>query len=511
MKSDEDKGNKEILNHQKKILFVYQANDGESLGIEYISAALKKEGHETGLILFREIGGFERELKKNIESFNPDFIGISVVTDNYSWACEVCKTVKKIKNIPIIFGGIQATSCPEEVIKNDFIDYLVMGEGEEAVVELVNNPKNTKIKNVWCKKEGKIIKNPLRPLVQNLDGLPFPDKEIFYKKISRARDYRCITSRGCPFSCTFCFNNYLRNLYKGQKWLRKRSVKNVIEELKIAKEKWNYKSVMFLDDCLTSDKEWFKEFITEYKKEINLPFGAISISTFINEEIAKLLKEGGCVKIQLGVQTPIEEKRKTICKRYDTNESIEMAVKELKKQGILISLDHMFSLPTESLEDYYKGLEFYIKLKPGLFNIYKLSYYPNTEIINIGKEHKIIDEEFEKNLIKGNLKFVGTVMARRGGEKESQELFRFIRWIPIFPRKFSRYLLRTGLYKKIPKNKYITKIPLIIPNFYSINLMKHFFDVRKFRAELKLKLYWSKLETAYLNWRGQQDTPVLSD
>jgi len=90
-------------------------------------------------------------------------------------------------------------------------------------------------------------------------------------------------------------------------------------------------------------------------------------------------------------------------------------------------------------------------------------------------------------------------MARRGGEKDYEELFRFIRWIPIFPRGFSRFLLRTKLYKKIPKNKYITKIPLILPNFSSIQLMKHFFEVRKVRAILKFQLYESKVKSFLLN------------
>jgi len=352
----------------KRILFIYPANDGESLGIEYISSSLRSHGHETDLIIFREISGFERELKKNFESFNPDFICLSVVTDTYSWACRVSRLAKKLKNIPIIFGGIQATSCPEEVIKNDFVNYMVLGEGEEAIVELVENPEKLNIKNVWLKKNGKIIKNTLRPLVQNLDLLPFPDKELFYKKIGVAKDYRCISSRGCPFSCTFCFNNYLRNTYKGQKWLRKRGAKNVIEELKTMKDKWHYKSVMFLDDCFTSDKEWLREFIKLYKNEINVPFGAISISTFIDDEVASLLKDGGCTKIQLGVQTPIEEVRKEICKRFDSNKRIEEAVAALKKNKIFISLDHMFSLPSEKLEHYLEGLEFYIKLKPNVFN-----------------------------------------------------------------------------------------------------------------------------------------------
>ncbi len=483
---------------KRRILFIYPANDGESLGIEYLSGSLRKRGHKTDLILFREIEGFERELKQNIKSFDPDFVCLSVVTDNYSWACKISRIIKKVKEIPIVFGGIQVTSCPEEVISNDFVDYAVLGEGEEAIVELVENPKNPNIKNVWFKKNGKIIKNNLRSLVQNLDLLSFPDKELFYKKTPHLKNnYWCITSRGCPFGCSYCFNHYLRKLYEGQRWLRRRSVENVIEELKIMKEKGGCKNVLFFDDCFTSDKEWLRKFIKEYKKEINLPFESISIPIFIDKEVASLLKEGGCIKVQMGVQTPIERIRKEICKRGDTNEDIEIAVNELKKQKIAVSLDHIFSLPSEKIEDYDEGLKFYIKLKPTIFKIFKLGYYPNTEIMKIGKEYKTIDEETEKKIIGGDFSS-GIMLHRKEGEKKFEEIFKFIQWIPIFPRGFSRFLLRTRLYRKIPKNKYITKIPIVIPDFYTIKLMKRFFRVRKNRRIVKIKLYKSKLKNIFL-------------
>ncbi len=487
---DKDTGLKKYYNAQKKkILFIYPTNDGESLGIEYLSATLKSRGHKTELILLEKGKSFENELKQIIKNYDPDFICFSVVTDNYLWACQIAKLIKQIKEIPIVFGGIQVTSCPEEVISNRFIDYIVLGEGEEAIIELVENPNKLNIKNVWLRKKNKIIRNPLRPLVQDLDLLPFPDKELFYKIIPNIRDhYTCIKSRGCPFGCSYCFNNYLKKLYKGQKWLRKRSVEDVIRELEIMKKRWGCKGITFLDDCFTSDKEWLKNFIKEYKKRIDIPFWVISISSFIDKEVASLLKRGGCVAIQMGVQTPIEKMRKEICKRYDTNKDIENAVREVKKQKIAISIDHIIGLPSEKIEDYHRGLEFYINLKPNLFSLFKLAYYPNTEIIEIGKKYKTIDNETEKKIINGDFSqgIFGIFIDKKKIKKEYEEISRFIRWIPLFPRRLSRFLLRKKLYYKIPKNKYINKIPRIIFNFNTVNSMCHFFRIVKKRVTIKV-------------------------
>ena len=334
-----------------KNLFIYPAINNESLGIEYISAALKKSGHETDLILHYENElFFEKRLIKKIKDFNPDFVCFSVVTTDYLWALEVSKFIKKcFENIQIIFGGIQPTSCPEEVISNKCVDYIIMGEGDEAIVELVENPDKTNILNVWTKKN----RNTLRPLLVNLDNLSFPDKDLFYKEAPYLMDtYICTTGKGCPFSCSYCFNNCLKKMYAGNKWVRRRSVRNVIEELKWAKKKFKYKRISFMDDCFIMNGEWIKEFTRIYKKEIGVPFRAISHPAFLNKEIVTLLKDAGCIKMQIGAQTPSDKIRKEICKRHDTNKIIYKAVKILKKAKIIVSVDHIFGLPSEEIEDY---------------------------------------------------------------------------------------------------------------------------------------------------------------
>lgn len=484
---------------KKNILFIARSFDGVSLGIGYISASLRERGHKRDLILWYEDRNFKTRLMNRIKKFNPDFVCFSVVTGNYLWACNVAKLVKRIKDIPIIFGGIHVTSCPEEVIKNDFVDYAVLGEGEETIIELVENTKKENIKNVWFKKNKKIIKNPLRPLIQDLDKLPFPDRELYYKEAPYFINI-CyfMTSRGCPFSCTYCFNNYLRKIYHGEKWYRKRSVENVIKELKMIKSKWKINYIFFLDDCLTADKKWTFEFCKKYKKEINLPFNFLTALEFLDKEVISMLKYAGCYEIEIGVQTPVERIRKDICKRYETNSFIKKRVGEIKKRGISIDLDHIFCLPTEKLSDYREGLKFYIETNPTLFVLHKLQYYPNTEMIDLGLKYGTLTEKNVEDIKKGKISS-GVMEKDVNFSKEIDEINTFLKWIPFFPKRFNLWLLKNDLYKFIPRNKTFNKVTMIIPYFFSIQSMKYFVRGRMDRLIYRKYFYKARHELPIKN------------
>lgn len=482
---------------KKKVLFVYPAFENLGLAVEYLSASLKKAGHETNLILIHNSEkNYKNRLFQRINGFKPDFIAFSVLTDNYSWSCSLADYIKEsFKDIPIIFGGIHITSCPEEVISKKSVDFIILGEGEEAIVELVENPKKTNIKNVWLKKKNKIIKNKPRPLIEDLDKLPFPDKEITFNEAPYFRDsYFIMTSRGCPFSCTYCFNNFMRKFYKGSKWLRRRSVSNVIEELVEMKKKNRYEYVFFGDDCFTFDKTWLKEFFQLYKKEINLPFKAIAHSKFMDEDIAFLLKDAGCMRVELGVQTASERVRKDICKRNDDNATIKKAVEILKKYKILVQIDHMFGLPTEEINDYQKDAEFYIDIKPDFITSFWLQYFPNTDIIDIAKKNKNIDDSHMENVIKGNINIEKVLEGQR--QKFGYiETYNFLNWITVLPRPVSRYILRNSIYFKIFKSYRMNIIPNIIKHLSSFELMKVAYS--SYKRKKYLKRYYKDLDIKY--------------
>jgi len=469
-----------------RCLFVYRNHDHESLAIEHLSAFLKRENHETELIIIYQDEKFEKRLIEKIEDFKPDFICFSVMTDDYLWTCKIAEFIKKNKSIPIIFGGVHVTACPEEVIKNKFVDYIVLGEGEEAIVELIENSRKKNIKNVWFKDKGKIIKNKLRPLIQDLDSLPFPDKELFFKEAPylKGEAYYFMTSRGCPFGCSYCFNNYLRRLYKGCNWLRKRSIKNVLEELRQGKEKFNYHLVYFGDDCFTFDKKWLKDFFEEYKKKINVPFKALAHPSFLDSEIIHLLKKSGCIKLQIGVQTPVERVRKEICKRPENNELIMRIMRDIKKNKIFVQMDHLYGLPSQTVAELKEWIGFYIDLKPDVISPYWIQYYPNSDIVQIAKEAGDIDDEYIKKIIRGELES-SKIVEDLKKNKEIAAISRFFWWIPILPRPVSRYLLKKDLYSKIFISDKLNIIPFFIKHLRSLELIRTMYYSKKRKKALK--------------------------
>jgi radical SAM superfamily enzyme YgiQ (UPF0313 family) len=388
-----------------KIVFV--AVGVESLAIEFLSSYLKQQKHQVEMVFdptsfatevihspkLAKKFDLKNELVKQIAEMHPDFIGFSVFTLNYQRTLKIAKLIKKkLPNVPIIFGGIHPTSVPNLVIKEKCIDMICIGEGEQALDELLKNPQKTNIKNIWFKKGNEIIKNSCRPLIDNLDTLPFPDKDLFYKIYPGFfEDYYTISSRGCPFACTYCGNNVLRDVYKGLgKSIRRRSPKNIVDELVLAKKKYNPKRITFVDDVFVQDLDWLKEFAKLYKSKINLPYAMLTHPSFLSEPIAKLLKKSGCYFLLFGIQSASEKIRREILNRFESNKQISLAAQNCHKAKLKFSIDHIFNIPSEGLAEYKEAVKFYNHLDPTIINAYWLQYFPKTEIVNIALKYKLL-------------------------------------------------------------------------------------------------------------------------
>jgi len=236
-----------------RVAFVFQSF--ENLGVEALSAALTRAGHETALFfdpkLFDDTfyhNGFlsnlfdvRTKVIRDLVGWEPDVVAFSVLSDLYPWATNMARSIKEVYKAPIIFGGIHPTSVPDIVIQDQNVDYVVQGEGDETIVELVDyiadGASPADLPNVWSKVNGEIKGNPPRPLIRDLDSLPFPDKALYdHTFVKGTRIYTIMASRGCPHKCTYCNAALLKELYceeKGSHW-RARSVDNVIEELEWA-------------------------------------------------------------------------------------------------------------------------------------------------------------------------------------------------------------------------------------------------------------------------------------
>ncbi len=385
----------------KILLVTREQGNMEDLTIMLLSAMLKKDGHKTNIVQLNK-----KAIKKAIKTYNPDVLALSVFTGEHIQMIRLAKEIKKEFNIITIFGGSHITFSPE-IIKEEGVDFIIIGEGELAFAELINNLENGKstknIKNVWTKEGNKIIKNELRPLIDNLDILPFPDRELIYKEFKHLRNSKkkyFIVGRGCPYACTYCFNHIYNRLYKNKgKIIRHRSIWNIIAEIKEVKSKYPLEFIHFWDDNLIGyDKEWTKEFFYIYKKEINLPFSMMIRFTSLTEEKVIEMKRAGCYSVCVGIECGDEEIRNNLLKRYMSNEQIINGCRLLKKHGIKILADNIVGLPVENpLETDIKTMKLNVKCKVDYGWSSLLYPYPKTEIYDYCTQRNCIDAH--KNVI----------------------------------------------------------------------------------------------------------------
>lgn len=328
------------------------------------------------------------DFRNVVEEYKPDLIGLSVISATYHLGIKLLQSVSDL-NILTIVGGIHAIVNPEEVIQEECVDIVCIGEGEKALVELCqriqNNEDYTDIKNLWIKKDEKIYKNEIRPL-EGIDDIPFQDWSIFdikrrYKAMGgKIRVTSCVEfDRGCPYFCSFCSNNFLKKLYHG-KYYRERSVKKFIEEVLYLKKEYNIEYLYISADSflVMSDKR-FNEFIEEYSK-IKIPFFIETRPESIVDWKIKKLKEVGCEVVNIGIESGDPELRDNLIHRHMKNEDIINAVKIAKKYHVRIGANNIIGFPDETREQIFKTINVNKEANPDSVMVYIFNPYHGTEL-----------------------------------------------------------------------------------------------------------------------------------
>lgn len=444
-----------------KVIFI--SSPYENLGIEYMSSVLKNSGHSVYLIIdpclflntyqknkfLSKIFDYKSYIIEKVKKIQPDLICLSVMTDNYQWALDLAKRIKKNSSASIVFGGIHPTIIPETVINESCVDFVCLGEGEEAILELaerISNPGEClNIKNIWAKRDGQIFKNSIRPVIKDLDRLPFPSKELYYRE-NRAysNEYFIMAGRGCDYACAFCCNHILLKLY-GNEFLRRRSVGNVIKELCTAKKEYNYKFVWFMDDNFTSDSRWIKEFSREYSRYINVPFFCYSHPNDLTEETAAFLKEANCHEMGIGVESLNEDTCRAV-NRVTGKTSIERSLKILRNNRIISITENILGLPGENEDDILNLVRFYNKNRPDLILFSWLKIFPGTSLLKILKDKGLITEAAIKKIITGEDNSLAL-----GGNYVKVKSFRgsacLLALLPFLHEKIVEFLVRTKLFR----------------------------------------------------------------
>ncbi len=383
-----------------KILFVNELW-WELLSVMQLSAVLKQNSHEVFFHMYENPG----KLSKCIKETKPDCVGFSIMTSQHISALKIASFIKRNinKSLLTIFGGPHCTFVPE-IINDDSVDIVVRGEGEGALLEIMNaiDKKDdfANIKNVCCKHNSEIIKNEVRPLIEDLDSLPFPDRELFDRYLYyRNNPKRLImTSRGCPFSCTFCFNKKYKELYQTKKPVRRRSIQNVISEIKLIKNKYpSLKLIKFMDDMFTTHRKWLFSFLEEYNKEINLPFVCHIRADSETEETIRALAKSNCGGVEFGIETGNEELRNRLLNKNITNNQIFNVCTLLRKYKLPFTTYNIFFIPGGTLQNAWETIEINQKVSPFTSHSHIFKPYPGTFLYEqLLKDNKISSDYWDR-------------------------------------------------------------------------------------------------------------------
>jgi anaerobic magnesium-protoporphyrin IX monomethyl ester cyclase len=371
-----------------KILFIMQEIDYfDPLGLMSIIAVAKKEGHETFLgILAHE------DILAKIEKIRPELVAYSASTGEHKYYFEINRKIKeKHPEIFTIMGGPHVTFFPYSLREGD-LDAVCIGEGEEAFTEFL---KKFEARQDLSGMQNIMLKDakdcpPVRPLCKDFDSLAFPDRDLIYRNTDMGpfplKSF--MTSRGCPYTCTYCFNHAFRKLYKGEKPIRRHSVDYVIEEIQNVRKNYPLRFIKFYDDVFTIKyDEWFEEFVRKYKDKIRLPFHILMRADNLTEDIARGLKEAGCKSVSMSIEAANDNIRINLIKRNMTKETMVNAFQMCKKYRINTFSNNILGLPTSTIQDDIDLVDFNIKCGVTFAEFPIYHPYPGTELGDYCKDN----------------------------------------------------------------------------------------------------------------------------
>jgi radical SAM superfamily enzyme YgiQ (UPF0313 family) len=411
--------------------------DKAAFGIRSINSYLKQKGYNVVTLYFKRRSqedtyptDSEVSLLVNfIKEISPLMVGFSVMSPFNNIARMLTRKIRHKIDVPIIWGGVHPTICPEDCIDN--IDVLCIGDGEEPLRHMLeglrkNGAIDLNSPNCWINSSKGIVKNDMTYMCRDLDSLPYPDfsgKNVYFIEsdqikeedpsityISRREKYDFKAFRGCPFFCTYCGNKAIMNAYKPLgHYMRKKSVDRVIGELKYVIKKFpNIKIINSCDEVFISDWEYVKKFSEKYKEEINLPFNCQVRLDLLTEQNVLYMVQAGLKLISCGIEAFSEDVREKVYGRKMSNKKIIEKTRILNRFNIFIIYDFIYDNPLESAEDIEKCFwDLIVHLpRPCSFNNFSLAYLPKTELTDrFLKEGRITKNDVAGRSEKGRLQW----------------------------------------------------------------------------------------------------------
>ncbi len=401
------------------LLLISLQSNAYVTGLKYIAANARAHGHDVKILFlpgYLEVE-LHPEIKKFITEFKPDLIGISLMSIEFYPAKNLTRLLKKSFNTPIVWGGVHALIKPEECIR--YADYVCTGEGEHVIVCLIEHLEALQdtppeISGLWSNKNGEIIKQPDSSPEMELDRLPiqeylpdyffgfhnnriynFPENENLFRQYALygGTCHMLISSRGCPFTCSYCGNAAFVKVY-GRK-VRERSVSDVIDEMKQVIKNPFVLYMNFQDDCFfTHNSEWMEEFCSEYKKHIKLPFIVRVIPTMMDRKKMLMLKDAGLCWIVMGIQSGSDRVNYDVYDRRVTFDSVKAAAEVISETNTAPFYEMIVDNPYETEEDMMTTINAMTSVKkPYICSLAHLTFFPGTPLAERAAKDSIAEPD----------------------------------------------------------------------------------------------------------------------
>jgi radical SAM superfamily enzyme YgiQ (UPF0313 family) len=333
------------------------------IGLTYLATYINaRTQHRASIIDFTfHAKEWQRHLERQLDKHQPDVVGITCTSLYLHYVQAIAGKIKQWRDISIICGGYHASLDPEDTMGVPGVDAVCIGDGEFTLSEYLDaleekrRPDN--IPGLWFRRNGGIVKNPLRDLIRDIDSLPLPDYDLWediddYLYFNQLLYF--MGTRGCPYNCTYCSEYPMRQAVPGRHY-RERNPRAFAREIKQQWDKYKYRNMKLahaFDPVFSYDKEWLKDFCDEYRKigmPQQLPFSCFSRADLLDEEKIRILAQAGCKIVRIGVEAGNYHIRRDIYQKDITNEKFIEVVQLCKKYGLGITSYYILGGPGENL------------------------------------------------------------------------------------------------------------------------------------------------------------------